>query len=392
MLGKGSHNAESQVSLCGSIDSQDPKVEITAASVVCGTCRMKCGLSCRTCPVCEAAPRLNLGGYSFLGEKKALYDASTGPDLANSIVFLARAKSPTASGRSKGGEEDEMQIAMKLVPLDGDPSSVEMARREIQVFQTLGSSRHPNLLPLLFGAETETELVLLTPYAPSGDLDSLTRIAGGVYKCLEECEAAALASQLLAGLASLHSLRYVHGDFKPHNIFLTEIDGALVAQIGDFGLTRRVSRNAEGVECVGGTSGFMAPELVGRESSGSGPQPIETYAADLFALGVTLYQLLSSMSPFDPPSNVRAPLEFDEACWGPLLPSSREFVATLLARDPKARSTAADLARHPWLAAAADVPKGAPRQKFAPHPEPGLRFHTAARVQELSTFVLHVDD
>lgn len=374
---------DSQVSLCNSTGSADARTQITAASVVCGTCRMKCAISCRTCPVCEAAPRLNLGGYSFLGEKKALYDASTGPALANSIVFLARARSPTASSARQEQGEDEMQIAMKLVPLEGEPSSVEMAKREIQVFQSLGSSKHPNLLPLLFGAETETELVLLTPYAPSGDLDSMTRVAGGVYKCLEECDGAALASQLLAGLSSLHSLRYIHCDFKPQNIFLTEIDGALVAQIGDFGLTRRVPRGEEGVECLGGTSGYMAPELVGRE--GSGPGPTVTFAADLFALGVVIYQLLSSMAPFDPPSNVRAPLEFDEACWAPLLPSAREFVATLLAREPEARSTASELLSHPWIAAAAGSPRDALRQKFAPKPEPGIRFHTAAKVQELST-------
>mmetsp|Transcript_29698 Transcript_29698/g.85001 ORF Transcript_29698/g.85001 Transcript_29698/m.85001 type:complete len:388 (+) Transcript_29698:92-1255(+) len=378
---------ESQVSFSHSLGSQDARTEITAASVVCGTCRMKCELSCRMCPICEAAPRLNLGGYSFLGEKKALYDASTGPALANSIVFLARARSPTAATDKE--TEDEMQIAMKLVPLEGEPSSVEMARREIQVFQTLGSAKHPNLLPLLFGAETESELVLLTPYAPGGDLDSLTHVAGGVYKCLEECDAAALASQLLAGLAALHAVRYIHGDFKPQNIFLTEIDGALVAQLGDFGLTRRVPRGEEGIESLGGTSGYMAPELVGYLQQG--PRPRVSFAADLFALGVVLYQLLSSMAPFDPPSNVRAPLEFDEACWAPLLPEARLLAARLLAREPELRGRADELSADPWLAAATHVPRGEPRQRFAPLPDPGIRFHTAARVQELSEYVPGLD-
>mmetsp|Transcript_44746 Transcript_44746/g.133690 ORF Transcript_44746/g.133690 Transcript_44746/m.133690 type:complete len:388 (-) Transcript_44746:102-1265(-) len=380
----------SQVSISLSTGSQEARTELAAASVVCGTCRMKCALSCRTCPVCEAAPRLNLGGYSFLGEKKALYDASTGPALANSIVFLARARSPSTVSDERGGGENEMQIAMKLVPLEGEPSSVEMARREIQVFQALGSSKHPNLLPLLYGGETETELVLLTPYAPSGDLDSLTHIAGDVFKCLEECDAAALASQLLAGLAALHSVRYIHGDFKPQNIFLTEIDGALVAQLGDFGLTQHVPRDAEGVTSLGGTSGYMAPELVGRVNGG--PLPVVTFASDLFALGVVMYQLLSGMAPFHPPSNVRAPLEFDEVCWAPLLPTAQELVTILLAREPGLRGTAEQHGDHPWLAAAGGMPRGVPRKKYGPAPDPGIRFHTAGRVQELSAYVPGLND
>jgi len=359
--------------------------EIASASIVCGTCDQRCRLTARCCDVCEAAPRLKVGGYSFMGAKKTLYDASKGPALSNSVVFLGRAKGPAddepSEADGEAGEEDIITIAMKTVPLDSEPDSVEMARREIQVFQSLGS-RHPNLLPLLYGAETESELVLLTPYAPGGDLYKLTNVAGGAFKCLEEQDASHLASQILTGLAALHGQRIMHGDIKPHNVFLThdKAEGSFVAQLGDFGLSRYVA-SAEGVPSEGGTPGYMAPEMVGwREGTA---RPLVSFGADLFAFGIMQYELLSSMSPFDPPSNVRAPLEFEDDCWEPLAPQVREFVRILLAKQAEDRSTAEDLLNHPWIDLGAAAERGRKRSSYAPSPADKLRFMEMSKVWEI---------
>lgn len=373
----------SKASLVSSLSDKAAKTEIANASIVCGTCDTVCALSARLCAVCEAAPQLHVGDYSFKGAKRMIYDATKGPALSNSVVFLGR-----ATGRAHLPTEEpdeiegptEMQIAMKTVPLDSEASSIEMARREIQVFQSLGS-KHPNLLPLLFGAETEEEIVLLTPYAPGGDLHSRTCVAGSTFNCLEEQDAGHLAQQILTGLAALHGQRYVHGDIKPHNVFLTEADGSLVAQLGDFGLTRRIPDGAEGVPSEGGTPGYMAPEAVGHVIGEA--RPSVTFAIDLFALGIMIYELLSSMSPFDPPSNCRAPLEFDECCWEPLTPEAVTFVTVLMERSPEARGTAAEALRHPWLALAASKSRDGKREVYAPEPDRSIRFHSMERVWEL---------
>jgi len=319
-----------------------------------------------------------------MGAKKTLYDASKGPALSNSVVFLGRAKGPAddepSEADGEAGEEDIITIAMKTVPLDSEPDSVEMARREIQVFQSLGS-RHPNLLPLLYGAETESELVLLTPYAPGGDLYKLTNVAGGAFKCLEEQDASHLASQILTGLAALHGQRIMHGDIKPQNVFLTKAEGSFVAQLGDFGLSRHVA-TAEGVPSEGGTPGYMAPEMVGWKEGT--PRPLVTFGVDLFAFGIMKYELLSSMSPFDPPSNVKAPLEFEDDCWVPFAPQAREFVRILLAKKPEDRSTAEDLLNHPWIGLGAAAERGRKRSSYAPSPDDKLRFHSMSRVWEIS--------
>lgn len=331
-----------------------------AARLVCGACRTKCHLALTNCPICEAAPRLSFGGYSILGVSRRLHDASA--CLANSAVFLARARHAC----------DEVAVAVKLVSLQDEEGTVAMARRELAVLRKL--QPHPNLLPLLFGVEMDSELVLLTPYAPGGDLDARARGPGGAWRCLEERDAAGLAGQLLAGLSALQAVGYVHGDVKPQNVLLTGLQGAYVAQLGDFGLTQE-----EGRESCGGTSGYMAPELVGSEAGGK--RPTAASAADLFALGVLLYQVLACAVPFMPASNVLAPLEFEELCWAPLLPSARHFVAQLLAKDAQERGAARC---HAWLAEGLAVERGAMRPRFAPVPDPELRFHSAAGALEAS--------
>mmetsp|Transcript_12691 Transcript_12691/g.23739 ORF Transcript_12691/g.23739 Transcript_12691/m.23739 type:complete len:410 (+) Transcript_12691:80-1309(+) len=372
----------SKASLLSERSDKAAKTEIASASIVCQTCEQVCALSSRLCDVCEAAPQLHVGDYSFKGAKRMIYDATKGPALSNSVVFLGRAlgRAAVPTEPDRVDEPTEMQIAMKTVPLDSEASSVEMARREIQVFQSLGS-KHPNLLPLLFGAETDQEIVLLTPYAPGGDLHSRTCVAGSTFNCLEEQDAGNLTQQLLTGLVALHDQRYVHGDIKPHNVFLTEADGSLVAQLGDFGLTRRIPDGTDGVPSEGGTPGYMAPEAVGHMIGEA--RPLVTFAIDLFALGIMIYELLSSMSPFDPPSNCRAPLEFDEACWEPLTPEAVVFVTVLMEKSAEARGTAAEALRHPWLAAAAARSRDGTREVYAPEPDRSIRFHSMDRVWEL---------
>jgi serine/threonine protein kinase len=310
-----------------------------------------------------------VGRFSIKGAK-TLYDAALGSVITNSTILKGRA----SVAQNEAEEARELLVVVKSVPASGDAGDVSMARREIRLFDKLGS-RHPNLLPILFAAETELELVVVAPYAPSGDLHKLCCVAGGTFKCLEEAEAGALALQLLAGLAALHDARCLHGDMKLQNVFLTEVNGRFVAQIGDFGLSRFVPLGAKGVKSEGGTPGYMPPEMVGLDE-------MVSFSADLFALGVMMYQLLSSMSPFEPVSNVDAPLEFDEACWDPILPSATDFVRVLLAKTPEERGTAESNACHPWLSSADSVPHGKPRLIYAPQPDVRIRFHTPARPKD----------
>lgn len=165
---------------------------------------------------------------------------------------------------------------------------------------------------------------------------------------------AAALPQLAAGLGAIHEAGWVHGDLKPTNVLVTD-DGRLV--ILDLGLATPVRGALRRV----GTPAFTAPEVLG------GAPP--TRAADLYALGATLYAVLSGRSPF---LGTRAEVTRDklEGAPAPLLsvapscpPAVAALVMELLAPDPRRRPSLADVAAASLrLAATAEsLPPVAPR-------------------------------
>ena len=109
-------------------------------------------------------------------------------------------------------------------------------------------------------------------------------------------EAVALALGIAHGLAAAHASGIVHRDLKPENIFIRSDDGGL--KILDFGLAKLQSpRHSLGTKpgetasgLMVGTAGYIAPEQLQDEPTDA--------RADLFALGVILYEMLSGRHPF----------------------------------------------------------------------------------------------
>jgi tetratricopeptide (TPR) repeat protein len=148
-----------------------------------------------------------------------------------------------------------------------------------------------------------------TASTPHGEIDFLTMefLDGETLKArlkrgrLPEGEARAIATQICQGLAEAHRHRVVHGDLKSNNVILTSSpDGAVRAVITDFGLAHGPvaplddSATFAGSSEVGGTPGYMAPELW----KGAKATP----ASDVYALGVILYELATGQRPFSGPS------------------------------------------------------------------------------------------
>jgi hypothetical protein len=114
---------------------------------------------------------------------------------------------------------------------------------------------------------------------------------------LAPAEALALATQLADGLEALHRAGVVHRDFKPGNVILaTSGDAGPRVVITDFGLARTLlpmgdaSGTANSKGTIWGTPDYMAPEQLAGQTAGS--------AADVYAFGLVLYQMLSGEKPF----------------------------------------------------------------------------------------------
>ncbi len=102
-------------------------------------------------------------------------------------------------------------------------------------------------------------------------------------------DAARLVGRIAAGVAAAHDEGIVHRDLKPGNVLLTT-DGE--PKIADFGLAKRGTSELTATQEVMGTPSYMSPEQAGGKTKFVGPQ------ADVWALGVILYECLTGARPF----------------------------------------------------------------------------------------------
>ncbi len=184
-------------------------------------------------------------------------------------------------------------VALKLF----HPASEKEAESLIARFKLeLSLSRqlnHENVIRL-FDLGSEGEWRYLTMELLDGvDLTTRMEQAGGPLPLVEGLVG---LEQAARGLQAAHEKGVVHRDVKPQNVFITRSG---VVKVMDFGIARRV--NAPGVTVVGtiaGTPEFMSPEQINGFSE-------VTHSTDLYALGVTAYQVFTGRLPFEYPALTR---------------------------------------------------------------------------------------
>lgn len=152
---------------------------------------------------------------------------------------------------------------------------------------------------------------------------------------LPESRVFAIAKQAASALAAIHEQGIIHRDIKPANLFLDDHDRLHVA---DLGLSRLLEPSTE-ISLPGtflGSASYAAPEQV--ESQDVGPE------ADLYALGVTLYELVTGFNPFlgtDLRSTMANQMRTIARPISASAPETSYFlekvVAALLEKDPKRR-------------------------------------------------------
>jgi serine/threonine protein kinase len=237
-------------------------------------------------------------------------------------------------------------VALKLVPesVSFDASAQEDLKRETRKSLLL---THPNIVRIFDFVEDEHSAAISMEYVDGATLSSLR--VKQPNKCFEAEEIAPWVTSLCDALSYAHeSGNLVHRDLKPANLM---VNSRSELKITDFGIacTLRDSMSYVSVRTSSGTLNYMSPQqLLGEDPA---------HSDDIYAVGATLYEMLSSKPPFyggDVASQVReviaSTISQRRAKLGikgaPIPKHWEETIAACLAKEPEKRPrTAADVAR-----------------------------------------------
>lgn len=148
---------------------------------------------------------------------------------------------------------------------------------------------HPNTVSVIDYGQTEDGLLYLVMEFLRGP--TLTHVLRN--ETLRPSRVADLVAQILSGLEEAHDAGVVHADLKADNVVVERRRGDWdLVKVVDFGIARLVGQpTKDGAEkTICGTPEYMAPEVI------QGDDP--TYASDIYAVGVVLYELLIGTTPF----------------------------------------------------------------------------------------------
>ena len=296
-----------------------------------------------------------------------LHESPEPPELTENdptTILSPRAATPGGAGRLAAGEvlagrfrilrfiarggmgevyeaEDEVlhdRVALKTIRGDvaGDAKTMDRFLREVHLARTV---THPNVCRI-YDVFHHGDLAFLSMELLSGETlsDRLKRTGK-----MSPSDALPIVEQMAAALAAAHDAGVIHRDFKSGNVMLVPDErrpGGSRAVVTDFGLARRTKAprgtSLTETETVLGTPDYMAPEQIEGRTL--------TPAADIYALGIVLYEMVTGEPPFqgDTPLSV-ALKKLREAAPSPRgsapdLPAAWDrTILRCLERDPKDR-------------------------------------------------------
>ena len=234
----------------------------------------------------------------------------------------------------------ERRVAAKLLAehLADDPTFVSRFQREAQAAARLV---HPNIVQIFDSGldEQSGRHFIVMEYIEGQSCAEILRDDGWV----QVDEAVAIIEQACEGLHYAHRHGVVHRDVKPGNL-LRAREGEV--KLADFGIAKATEQSSiTQVGSVLGTAAYLAPEQARGEEAGP--------RADLYALGVVAYQLISGRLPYEATSLTELALK-QQREEPPLLdtlvaavgPELSEAIALALALDPRERyQTAREMGR-----------------------------------------------
>src|SRR5262249_30710831 len=176
-------------------------------------------------------------------------------------------------------------VALKMI-LAGDHAAPEAAIRFLGEAESVARLHHPNVVQVHAFGDHNGNPYFEMEYVAGGNLAD--RLDGTPWPAPD---AARLIETLACAIHEVHGLGIVHRDLKPANVLLAA-DGT--PKIADFGLAKwlDVETGLTRTDHILGSPSYMAPEQAAGGGGPIGP------AADVYALGAILYELLTGRPPF----------------------------------------------------------------------------------------------
>jgi serine/threonine protein kinase len=253
-------------------------------------------------------------------------------------------------------EELKRPVAVKMLHVENalDPEKLARFRREAEIVARL---QHPNIVQIHAIGEHDGR-----PYFTMELVNgiNLAEWLKQRHEPIPPHDAAALVETLARAIHHAHQRGIIHRDLKPANILLSRIEDRLaggspqfsildlrssIPKVTDFGLAKLLD-HADYTRSGGllGTPVYMAPEQVAAQPHGVGP------AADIYALGVLLYELLTQRVPFPAQQTLEVLLEQIRihepelpSHWNSTVPRDLDTICQkCLEKDPSRRYVTAD--------------------------------------------------
>ena len=205
-------------------------------------------------------------------------------------------------------------VAIKILPetLKSEDDKLEFSKRFEQEARAMANLDHPAIVAVYdFGETEDGQLYFVMEFIDGMDIHQYLAFHGGT---LEQAHAVAITAHVLDALDYAHAHGIIHRDIKPANVLLNN-EGRV--KIADFGLAKKLEGtglNTPLDSMVGavtmtnvaiGTPDFVAPESIDSDK-------ITDHRADLYSVGVMLYQMLTGKIPrgnFKAPSKLRPELD-----------------------------------------------------------------------------------
>ena len=166
----------------------------------------------------------------------------------------------------------------------------------------LASVSHPNIVAITTAEKQDSVFFIVMEYVQGETLENIIGMKGS----LELNRALDFTCQICNAVDHAHRQGVIHRDLRPANVMVTEND---MVKVADFGTSRFLEIAAHGTTVIGSPP-YMAPEQFHGKA---------VFASDIYSLGVTMYQMLTGLLPYDTP----APADLEKLMSGELVTPPR---------------------------------------------------------------------